>query len=77
MHSPVLAPVHGMPSTAGRSGLPGMDAGMLGAGAAPQAPVAGSATIPGGHSATGIGAFGVDTARMATAGAAQPRRRIH
>ena len=25
---------------------------MLGAGAAPQAPVAGSATIPGGHSAT-------------------------
>jgi len=36
----------------------------------PQAPVAGSATIPGGHSATGIDTFGVDTARMATAGAA-------
>ena len=56
MHSPVLAPVQGMPSTSGRAGLPGMALGASGAGPTTQTPVAGSTTSPAMHSATGVGA---------------------
>src|SRR5689334_7490921 len=80
MHSPVLAPVHGMPSTCGRSGLPGIAAGVLATSPPTQEPLVGSRTIPAGHSATWVGVLEVGTT-TATAGAAataraNPPRRI-
>src|SRR6476469_7493053 len=61
MHSPVLAPVQGIPWISGR---------LLCAGAGIQTPVAGSCTSPMAQSATGAGVLVVGTAKTATAGAA-------
>jgi len=69
MHSPVLRPVQGMPSTAGRSGFPGMLlSGEFGTVCGRQTPVYRSSSSPAGHWASGTEALG--TVKTATAGAA-------
>ena len=69
MHSPELAPVHGMPPTEGRSGLPGMLlSGEFGTVWGTQVPVYTSSSSPPGHWA--MGAEGLGTVNTAIAGAA-------
>lgn len=70
MHSPELRPVHGTPSTAGRSGLPGMllnAAPEFGTVWGTQTPVNWSSSSPPGHWASGTEALG--TAKKEIAGA--------
>src|SRR5262249_2050332 len=81
MHSPVLAPVQGMPLTSGRAGLPGMADGVSGASPMTQDSLVGSVTKPGGHSASGAAGLEAVTTTALTAGAAatmraNPLRRI-
>jgi hypothetical protein len=72
MHSPELWPVQGMPSTDGRSGLPGMllnVAPEFGTVCGMQTPVNVSSSSPPGHWATGTEALGTVTTAIAGAAA--------
>jgi hypothetical protein len=72
MHSPELWPVQGMPSTDGRSGLPGMllnEAPEFGTVCGMQIPVKVSSSSPAGHWANGTEALGIVTTAIAGAAA--------